>query len=82
MQWGGMALSVISADREEQWVPGMLESRVVMESLLFVLMLLSEVEAIKKYGTNQKLKYVWVLLGDVFSDAKEYYDMRYQELLT
>jgi hypothetical protein len=81
VQWGGMALSVYAADREVQWVPHMLESRVAIESLLFLLMLLSEVEAIKKYGTNQDLKYLWVLLGDVFSDAKEYYDMRYQELL-
>jgi hypothetical protein len=78
---GGMALSVYAADREAQWVPGMLETRVITASLLFFLMLLSEVEAIKKYGTNQDLKYLWVVLGDVVGDAKEYYAMRYRELL-
>jgi hypothetical protein len=81
LQWGGVALSVYAADREEQWVPHMLESRIAMESLLFLLMLLSEVEAVKKYGTNEDLKYLWVVLGDVFGNAKDYYAMRYQELL-
>jgi len=81
VQWGGMALSVYAADREAQWVPHMLETQVVTRSLLFFLMLVSEAEALKKYGTNQDLKYLWVVLGGVTDDATEYYTMRYHELL-
>jgi hypothetical protein len=81
VQWGGMAFAV-TATSDEQWVPGMAENSVIMESLLFMLMLLSEVEAQKKYGTNQDLRYIWVLLGDLFRDAREYYEMRYSSILS
>lgn len=81
VHWGGMAFGITAAS-DEQWIPGMAENRVIMESLLFMLMLLSEVEACKNYGTNQDLKYIWTLLGAAFGDAKEYYDTRYASLLS
>ncbi len=82
LHWAGMAFSVLASSPEDQWIPGVVESNVVIESLLFMLVLLSEVEASKKYGTNQDLRYVWVLLGAAFLDAKEYYEMRYSKILT
>ncbi len=81
LHWGGMAFSVFASSPEDQWIPGIVESNVVIESLLFMLMLLSEVEASKKYGEHQNLKYVWGLLNAAFLDAKEYYEMRYSKIL-
>ncbi len=81
IHWGGMAFSVTASSPEDQWIPGQVESNVAMESLLFMLMLLSEVEAFKKYGTNQDLRYLWVVLAEGFLDPKEYYEMRYSEIL-
>jgi hypothetical protein len=74
VQWKGIAFGVY-ATSDDQWVPGMAENSVILESLLFMLMLLSEVEAYKKYGTNQDLKYIWGLLGAAFGAAEEYYDV-------
>ncbi len=80
-QWGGMVIGMFADNPEAHWHPGKFESDAVYTGLLFLLMILSEIEAICKYGFNQKLKYVWTILGSCFEEAQDYYKMRYSGLL-
>jgi len=79
--WGGMAMGIFSEKAEAHWIEGKFESDSVYMAILFFLMILSEVEGSCRYGTNQKLKYIWTLLGSAFGEAKDYYDLRYSVLL-
>lgn len=79
--WGGMALGVFQTVPEHQWHPGKLESDAVYTGILFLLMILSEIEASCGYRAKQQLRYVWTILSNHFDEAAHYYDLRYQALL-
>jgi hypothetical protein len=81
LNWSGVGLSLFAASPEAHWIPGQLESRVAYTCMLFMLMLLSEVEAFKKYGVAQELRYIWGILGGYADEAKEYYTTRYSKIL-
>ena len=49
--------------------------------ILFLLIMLSEVEIGKIYGCKEDLKSLWKILGEVNWEVNEYYKMRYKELL-
>lgn len=51
------------------------------DAILFILMIFSEVEAFFCFKKNQDLIYVWTILNDVYPKSKEFYDVRYKELL-
>jgi hypothetical protein len=55
-KWGGMAIGMFADKPEVHWHLGKFESDAVYTGILFLLMILSEVEASCKYGFNQKLK--------------------------
>ncbi len=77
----GLSAGVLAADPEAQWDPGKLESDAAALGILFLLMLLSEIEAACQYGLAEKVKYIWTVLGNYSGEAKEYYDARYSVLL-
>lgn len=80
-QWGGMSASAFSSLPEHHWHPGKFESDAVYRSILYLLMILSEIEAFRKLGINQDLKYIWTIVGSYFEEAKTYYELRFSALL-
>jgi len=80
-QWGGMSASDFSSMPEHHWHPGKFESDAVYKSILYLLMISSEVEASLKLGYNQDLRYIWTILNSVFGEAKGYYQNRFDKLL-
>jgi len=80
-QWSGMAMGIFADKPEVHWHPGKFESDAVYAGILFLLMILSEIEASCQYGFNQKLKYIWTILGSCFEEARDYYKLRYSSLL-
>ena len=80
-QWGGMAMGMFADKPDAHWHPGKFESDAVYAGILFLLMILSEIESSCKYGFNQKLKYIWTILGSCFPEAQDYYNLRYSNLL-
>lgn len=80
-KWDGMAMGMFADKPEAHWHPGKFESDAVYAGILFLLMILSEIEASCRYGFNQKLKYAWTILGSCYEETKDYYDLRYSSLL-
>lgn len=81
MGWGGMAMGVFATMPEHHWHPGKFESDADYNGILFLLMILSEIEACCSYGEVQNLCYAWTILNSYFEEAKEYYNFRYDNLL-
>jgi len=50
-------------------------------TLTLVLTLLSEIDAYFGFGSRQKLRYLWTILGSYCLESKEIYEKRYQALL-
>lgn len=81
MGWGGMAIGIFATKPEFQWHTGKLESDAVYNGILFLLMILSEIEACCNYSEVQNLRYAWTILNSYYEEAKEYYNLRYDNLL-
>jgi len=79
--WGGVAVGMYSTMPEHHWHPGKFESDAVYIGILFLLMILSEIEASCNYGLKQKLRYIWTILNSYFDEAADYYRLRYDILL-
>lgn len=79
--WGGMAMSVFVNSPETHWTPGKFESDCVYYGILFLLMILSEIESFCHYSQNQKLCFIWTVLGASMKETKDYYDLRYSKIL-
>ena len=77
----GMAMGVYANIPEEHWYPEKIGSDALYRCILFLLMILSEIDAEMIYKQNQKLKYIWTLLSSFFLEAKEYYNIRYDNFL-
>jgi len=77
----GMAMGVYANIPEEHWYPEKIGSDALYRCILFLLMILSEIDVEMKYKQDQKLKYIWTILGSFFLEAKEYYNIRYDALL-
>ena len=80
-QWGGMSASDFSNFPENHWHPGKFESDAVYKAILYLLIIISEIEAVAEIGIKQDLKYLWTIVGSYFEEAKEFYDKRFSELL-
>jgi len=79
--WGGMAAGIFAKMPEYHWHPGKFESDAVYTGILFLLMILSEIEAACNYGLKQKLRYIWTILNSYFGESENYYHLRYNGLL-
>ncbi|MHC4459026.1 MAG: DUF5677 domain-containing protein [Planctomycetota bacterium] len=80
-QWGGMSATVFSSLPEHHWHPGKFESDAVYKSILYLLMIISEIEAVSEIGIKQDTKYIWTIVGSYWEEAKEFYDKRFSNLL-
>jgi len=80
-QWGGMSATVFSSIPENHWHPGKFESDAVYKSILYLLIIISEIEAVSDIGIKQEIKYLWTIVGSYWEEAKEFYDKRFAELL-
>ncbi len=58
-----------------------LKANHVGRTLTLTLAHFSEVEAILRYGLNQRLAYLWGFLGNHIPETQEIYNRRYEELL-
>lgn len=81
MGWGGLAMGLFSDMPETHWTPGKVESDAVVSGILILLMILSEITISCGYGKIQELRYVWTILNNYFDEAKDYYNLRYDNLL-
>lgn len=81
LDWGGMAMSVFATMPQYHWDPGKFESDAAYTGILFLLIMLSEIEVSYNYGLKNDLKYIWTILGEYYLEVKEYYKMRYASLL-
>lgn len=80
--WGGMAVGVFQTVREYQWHPGKFQSDAVYTGILFLLMILSEIDASWcGYDLKQQLRYIWTILSNHFDEAAHYYRLRYRTVL-
>ena len=79
--WFGMAMGLFATMPECHWYPDMLESDAVYVGLLFLLMILSEIEASCNYGHKQDLRYIWTILNSYSGESADYYHLRYDSLL-
>jgi hypothetical protein len=66
---------------EETGLPRFKSSQ-IGRTLTLVLALLSEIEAYFSFGSRQKLRYLWTILGSYCLESKEVYEKRYQALLS
>jgi hypothetical protein len=77
----GLSAGVLATEPEEQWDPGKFESDAVAHGMLFLVMLLSEIEASCRYGLATKIVYIWTALSAYSGEAQHYYETRYRKLL-
>lgn len=82
LAWAGMVIGVVAQDKEKHAHPGKLESDALAMGVLCLVMILSEVETAADCGYATKLRYLWTILGEYCLEAKDYYDLRYRELLS
>lgn len=80
-QWSALAMAVFASMPEEHWEPGKFDSNAAYFGMLYLLMLLSEIDGYKKYGLNKELSKVWLKIAGGYDEAKEYYELRYRNLL-
>lgn len=81
LDWQGMAMAIFASKPEEHWDPRKYESDAVYTGMLSLLIMLSEIEICKEYGHKANLQYVWTILGEYYLEVKDYYQIRYRELL-
>jgi len=51
---------------KEHWYPEKIGSDALYRCILFLLMILSEIDVEMKYKQNQELKYIWTILSSFF----------------
>ena len=66
---------------KNQMLKDSFESDAVYKSILYLLIIISEIEALTDLGIKQDIKYIWTIVGSYFEEAKEIYDNRFSELL-
>ncbi len=77
-----MSAAVFSSLPEHHWHPGKFESDAVYKSILYLVMIISEIEVVSDIGIKQDIKYIWTIFGNYWEEAKEFYDKRFSALLT
>lgn len=66
---------------EMQWNPGHGESNIVVDAIMFLACILSELQAAGGYPAEPKLLEVWTYLREVDEDAKELWALRYEQVV-
>jgi hypothetical protein len=74
------AAAVLVEDPTLQWNPGQGESNLVTTGLVLMACILSEVESAGTYAHHPKLAELWGYLREMDDEAKELWQMRYEEI--
>lgn len=81
-KWTGMAIGMYATMPARHDIPDKFESDAVYKGALFFLMIVSEIVRSCEYSSLiQDLRYIWTILNLYFSEAAEYYRLRYELLL-
>jgi len=75
-----MAVAMLVDDPSQQWNPGYGESNIVSSALLFMACFLSEIETAGGYAHHSRLAELWTYLRDIDDEAKDLWQLRYEEL--
>ena len=81
LQFAGIALDFYSAQSPQQNNINKQESNSAYFSILFLLMIVSAVECFCKYGLVDEIRNIWNILNNYSKEAKEFFNLRYNELL-
>jgi len=73
--------AALVVDTSAQWNPGLGESNLVLDALLFVTCIISELESKGRFPPHPKLRELWVYLIEANDEAKELWRLRYRSLL-
>jgi len=65
---------------EMQWNPGHGESHLVVDAIMFLICILTELQAAGGYRAEARLLEVWTYLREIDEDAKELWRLRYESL--
>ncbi len=74
-------MALFAHNPDTHWDPGLLESNVTLEALMFFTCTMSELEAAAKMPPSVDLRALWSLLWDADEEAKRLVDIRYRRLL-
>jgi hypothetical protein len=74
-------MAIFSNAPEAHWEPGLLESNVVVEGLMFYAATMSELEVAAKMPPSTDLRALWAVLWDLDEEAKRLVRIRYRQLL-
>ena len=77
-----VAAAILVDDASLQWNPGYGESDIVLVGLLFMACVISEIESAGGFGHHPKLAELWSYLREARDEAKELWNLRYEELST
>jgi hypothetical protein len=75
-----MAMASLVENPEEQWNPGQSGSNIVGTALLLMVCVVSELESTAQYSMHAKLAELWAYLRDMDDEAKELWQLRYEDL--
>jgi hypothetical protein len=79
--WLGITAGCFAKKPDADWEGGKFESDVLVDSALYMTIILSEIEAVIRMWLAEQLQYEWTILGAGDDYAKDYYAWRYQGLL-
>lgn len=74
------AAAILVEDPSLQWNPGQGESSLITTGLALMACMVSEIEAVGGYTHHPKLDELWGYLRELDDEAKELWQIRYQEL--
>lgn len=75
-----LAFTRLADNPVEQWNPGMAESNIVSNAILFVAIVLSEIEHAGGFPRNQDLNTVWACLQRIDLHSLRLWRLRYENL--
>jgi hypothetical protein len=73
--------AALIVDEYAQWNPGLGESGLISDALLYMVCILAELEWKGKYPGHPRLRELWVYLIELNSEAKDLWRLRYRALL-
>jgi len=74
------AAAILVEDPALQWNPGQGESTLLSTALILMVCILSEIESVGEYAHHPKLTELWAYLRELDDEAKELWQIRYEEL--
>ena len=73
--------AALIVDESAQWNPGLGESGLISDTILFLTCIISELESKGRYPAHPRLRELWVYLKQLNAEANELWRLRYRSLL-